>query len=244
MESRIEGDFARVLARLREGDLDGCAAIWRSAEREEYLLYSRAYLENRLVLVGREGSDLSATSFAALAGRRIGVVGSYDYGDAVEGAREPVFVPGASDGENIRRLLAGEIDVALVDDLVLHHLFARNGEKAARLLEIGRTPLVRRSLHFAVRRARPDAAEIVARFDERIGEMLADGSFHRALGVDWIRADVDGDGRTELVPAGDRAGAEPPAAGYDLFAEEDESAGGERYRLGGATYEGWESVPS
>lgn len=246
IDSRIEEDFAHVIGRLRDGDLDGCAAIWKSAEREEFLLYSRPYLENRLVLVGREGSDLSAKSFAELAGRRIGVVGSYDYGETVAGAREPVFVQGASDTENIRALLRGEIDYVLVDELVLHHLFARHGERAGALLDVGRNALVRRTLHFAVRRARSDAALIIARFDESIAALLTDGSFHRALAVDWIRADVDGDGRTELVLAGDRAGAAAPPGGYELFAAEEPAAPAtaERYRIGGETYEGWENVPS
>jgi len=246
VESRIEEDFARVLERLRTGDLDGCAAVWKSAEREEFLLFSRPYLENRLVLVARAGSDLSATSFSEVAGRRIGVVGSYDYGDAVAGASGPVFVSGASDTENIRALLRGEIDYALVDQLVLHHLFERHGERAAALLEAGRNPLVRRELHFAVRRARADAAEIISRFDEAVPALLADGSFHRALSVDWIRADIDGDGRPELVLAGDRAGAQPPSGGYELFAGQGAMAPGtaERFRIGDRTYEGWENVPS
>ena len=40
-----------VLAGLKNATIDGCAAIWHTPEREQYLLFSKPYLENRLVLV-------------------------------------------------------------------------------------------------------------------------------------------------------------------------------------------------
>src|SRR5262245_12456517 len=36
---------------LLSGEYDGSAAVWKDAERERVLLFSQAYLENRLVLV-------------------------------------------------------------------------------------------------------------------------------------------------------------------------------------------------
>src|SRR5262245_38347900 len=52
---------------LLSGKFDGSAAAWRDAERETVLLYSDPYLENRLILVGRRGSDVSATKLSDLA---------------------------------------------------------------------------------------------------------------------------------------------------------------------------------
>src|SRR6185503_9886427 len=40
---------------LTEGKFDGSPAVWRDAEREESLVYSQSYLENRLVLVAQKG---------------------------------------------------------------------------------------------------------------------------------------------------------------------------------------------
>src|SRR5262245_8244259 len=76
---------------LLSGRYDGSAAAWKDQERERFLLFSQPYLENRLILVGRRGSDVSATTFAALAGKRIAIVEGYSYGDAVEHAG-PTFV--------------------------------------------------------------------------------------------------------------------------------------------------------
>ena len=47
---------------LLSGEFDGSAALWKDTQRERALIYSQPYLENRLILVGRQGSDVSATS--------------------------------------------------------------------------------------------------------------------------------------------------------------------------------------
>ena len=54
-------DEARLTPSLLGGEFDGSAAVWKDAERERVLIYSEPYLENRLILVGRQGSDVSAT---------------------------------------------------------------------------------------------------------------------------------------------------------------------------------------
>ena len=54
-------------------------------------MFSEPYLENRLILVGRRGSDVSATRLAALAGKRIVLVGGYSDRDEVAGNSGPVF---------------------------------------------------------------------------------------------------------------------------------------------------------
>ena len=48
-------EWTDVTAGIRDGRFDGSAAMWRSPERDEYLLFSEPYLENRLVLVGKKG---------------------------------------------------------------------------------------------------------------------------------------------------------------------------------------------
>ncbi len=56
----------QLIPKIEHGDFDGSAALWRSAEREQFLLYSKPYLENRLVLVARKGSAVSARSFTGI----------------------------------------------------------------------------------------------------------------------------------------------------------------------------------
>ena len=45
------------------------------------MFFSDAYLENRLVLVGRSGTDVTAKSLTVLKGKRVAVVKGYAYGE-------------------------------------------------------------------------------------------------------------------------------------------------------------------
>ena len=239
-------DEARLTPSLLSGEFDGSAALWKDAERERALIYSQPYLENRLILVGRQGSDVSATSLADLAGKRIALVAGYAYGEAVETTDGPIFVGSNSEENSVARLLNGEVDYTLMDDLVIQYLISNHAEVARTRLAFGSTPLLIRSLHLAVRRSLPDAGSIVSRFNAKLRGMIADRSYHRLLHLDWIRADVDGDGLREYVPHVDKTGPRAPERSYDLFASGSpttEPGKTRRFYFGGNIYEGWSSVP-
>jgi polar amino acid transport system substrate-binding protein len=238
-------DWRTVEKEIRSGQLDGSAAMWRTERRQTELIFSEPYLENRLVLVGRSGSDVSAGQLSALAGKRVALVRSYAYGDAVDGPTGVLFVGTRNDQDSLDRLLAGEVDYMLVDELVARHLLDFQPEEVEANLEIGLVPLIRRPLHFAIRRDIPGAEDIVAAFNAEILEMLADGSYAETLRVGWIRVDVDGDGLFELVPYGDFVGRFPPGRVYDVFgdAPPEEEPEKQRIVIGGSIFEGWDAIP-
>ena len=227
---------------LTSARFDGSAAAWKDAERDQALIFSQPYLENRLVLVGRHGADVSAKALPALAGRRIAIVEGYSYGDALE--RSGVILQRTrSEEDSLAQLLKSSVDYTLMDDLVVQYLVSNYPKESGTRLEIGSTPLVTRPLHFAVRRTRPDAQSIVDRFNAQIRGMIADRTYHRLLHVDWIRADVDGDGVSEYVPATDRPGREEPQRVYALFTPPAEATTKPGFYVGGTIYSDWASVP-
>jgi polar amino acid transport system substrate-binding protein len=230
---------------IRTGKLDGSAAMWRNERRQLNLFFSEPYLENRLVLVGRSGSDVSARRLTELAGKRVAVVGSYAYGNAVDSAKGVLFVGTRNDQDSLDRLLSGEVDYMLVDELVARHLLDFQPEEAEANLEIGLEPLARQPLHLALRRDVPDAEQIITAFNAEILEMLSDGSYAEILRVGWIRVDVDGDGLYELVPLGDYVGQFPPGRVYDVFgdAPREEEPQKQRIVIGGSIFEGWDAIP-
>ena len=240
-------DEARLTPSLLSGEFDGSAALWKDTERESVLIYSQPYLENRLILIGRQGSDVSATSLADLAGQRIALVAGYAYGEAVETTDGPIFIGSNSEEDSVAKLLNGETDYTLMDDLVVQYLIGNHAEEARTRLAFGSTPLLTRSLHFALHRSLPDAESIISRFNAELRGMIADRSYHRLLHLDWIRADVDGDGRTEYVPHDDQTGPGPPEQSYALFATGSspttEPGTTRRFYFGGNIHEGWSTVP-
>ena len=227
------------------GAYDGSGAAWRDKQREEVLLYSEPYLENRLVLVARRGGNVSAQSLTALKGKRIAIVEGYAYGEI--DSLGPVFLRSGSEENSISLLLGLAADYALMDELVIRYIVDNYPAEAKAKLEIGTTPLLVRPLHLALRRALPDARATLDKFNAQIKAMIADRTYHRLLRIDWIRADVDGDGLLENVAAADRAlKAEPPRS-YNLFSttelEKQVKQEQERYFFGGAIYNGWSAVP-
>lgn len=232
---------------LLNGPYDGSAAAWKDAARERELYYSQPYLENRLVLIGRHGADVSATSLEPLAGRRIAIVAGYSYGDAVDRGG-PAFIRSASEEDSLARLLRGDVEYVLIDALVVEYIAAHYPEQASTRLAIGDTALVTRPLHLAVRRSRLDAATLVSRFNEQLRGMIADRTYHRLLHVDWIRADVNGDGVPEYVPATDQPGPAQPLRIYSLFSNPAAPPVPSRpsepgFYLGGTIYSDWARVP-
>ena len=246
----VKADFtyvsnAQYTPALIGGPYDGSGAAWRDTQREEVLLYSEAYLENRLVLVARRGGNVSARSLAALKGKRIAIVEGYAYGEI--DSLGPVFLRSAGEENSINLLLGMAVDYALMDELVVQYIVDSYPAESKAKLEIGATPLLMRPLHLALRRTVPEAQSILDRFNAQIKVMITDRTYHRLLRIDWIRADVDGDGLLENVAATDQALRTAPQRSYSLFSKTDLETQvkkeEERYFFGGAVYNGWSSVP-
>ncbi len=248
-------DETRLSSALLDGGFDGRAAVQavqavqadrQDEGREDAMLYSRPYLENRLILVGRRGGNVSATTLAGLAGSKVALLAGHAYAEVAGRKDGPDFVRSDSDEDSVARLLDGEVDYALMDDLVVQYLIGNHGEVARTRLVFGSKPLLTRTLHLAVRRSLPDAEAIISRFDAEVRAMMADRTYHSLLMLDWIHTDIDGDGLGEYVPYVNRTGPDPPDHIYALFL-----AGGpvtepgmtRRYYLEGNIYEGWPAVP-
>jgi polar amino acid transport system substrate-binding protein len=239
-------DAARFTAILLSGEFDGSAAAWKDSERERALVFSQPYLENRLVLIGRRGDDVSAAALTDLMGKRIAIVEGYSYGDIDRSGA--IFVRSRSEEDSLALLLAQKADYALMDELVVQFIVQNYPDEAKSRLNLGSRPLVTRQLHFAVKRARPDAESIVSRFNAQLRGMIADRTYHRLLHVAWIRADVDGDGLAEFVPQSDRSGAVEPERAYALFSTDQRPSKAPgtqpRFYIGGNIYTDWATVPN
>ena len=228
---------------------DGSGAAWKDQERERVLIFSEPYLENRLILVGRHGDDVSAATLAALKGKRIAIVEGYSYGDTIDDKAGPTFVRTPSEEESVAQLLNSAVDYTMMDELVVRYITSNYPKEAQSRLQFGSTPLITRPLYLALRNDLPGVQSIIDRFNAQLRVMITDRTYHRLLHVDWINADVDGDGIPELVPRGDRVGIAPPQAAYSITTSTEKTtkqpSGKEPgFYVGGNLYTDWASVPN
>jgi ABC-type amino acid transport substrate-binding protein len=234
-------DFNSVMDEITSGKAHGSAALWKSPERESFLYFSEAYLDNQLVLVGQKGSEVTATSFADLEGKRIGVVQDYAYGDELKKGKNNEIVHGDNDQQNLERLMSGELDYILTDAILLTYLMNYQMNDVTEFLEIGKNPILVKHLHFAIRKDVPNAEKIISDFNESIHTMMADGTYNKILGLNWVRADVDGDGSLELVLSGKQAGEDEPGNAYNVLHSPNQSG---QYYVDGRMYNSWNDVPN
>jgi polar amino acid transport system substrate-binding protein len=241
-------EAARFTPALVSSEFDGSAAAWKDAERERALIFSQPYLENRLVLVGRRGDDVSAAALTSLKGKRVAIVEGYSYGDALDKA-DLTLVRSRSEEDSLKLLLSKGADYVLMDELVVQYIVDNHAKEAGAKLQLGSIPLLTRQLYLAVRRSRPDAESIITRFNAQLRGMIADRTYHRLLHVDWIRADVDGDGLYEYVPRSDLSGRSAPQRAYSLFSTQPGPPAAtknpdQRFYVGGNIYSDWATVPN
>ena len=229
--------------KLLAGEFQGSPAMWKTEKREKVLLYSDPILENRLLLVGRTGSDVDMRSFKDLADKKVGIVDGYGYGPEVMSAGM-VLVPGRNHQENLNRLLAEEIDYMLVNELLIQYALQHQKADLDKNICYGDTALLRRTLHFAVRKDTPNAKKIIADFNRELKAMMKDGRYQDLLQLPWMQMDMDGDGKSELVYQGTKAGSEQPIRRYQPFLNDESGSDAERrYRINGQLYPSWDEIP-
>ena len=233
---------------LEKGQMDGSAAMWKSPEREKYLLFSKPYLENRLVLVARQGTKVSQKAVSELAGKRLALTKGYAYGKAVLQAANVQYVFYANDAECLRAVLNNQADYLLLDDLMVEHLFRAYTEKAQRLISVGSEAMAIHPLHLALRKDYPGASQIIADFNRNVAHMMEDGTYNTLLHVAWIRKDINGDGTVDYVASSKttRRGDNDPSlthGAYSLFNSPTRPAGtgqpAPAYVIDGKSYNTW-----
>ena len=143
-------------------------------ERRRTVLFSDPIYVGTTVFLHRRGEPLVWDRIDDLAGKRIGITLGYSYGpdfEAAVAAGKLRTDPAPSDEANLRKLLAGRIDLFPIDEIVGLALARRLlGDRAVELAFDPR-PVLRSANHLVVRKDHPRAAEILAAFNAGLAEL-------------------------------------------------------------------------
>jgi len=168
--------WSRVLEGVEIGVYDVVAAIWKTPERENKLLFSNPYLINQIKFIKMKKTEVKYQNLDDLTGYLIGIVRDYAYDEAFLKSQVLIKIPQNHIVQNLLKLTKGEIDLTLGDERALSYEINHYMSGYAPQLEFLSKPLSQRSLHIAVSKQNPNAKKIVADFNQAIDKMKKDGS--------------------------------------------------------------------
>jgi polar amino acid transport system substrate-binding protein len=155
---------------------DALASVWYSPEREKDLLFSKPYLQSKLLILKLRSNEGQYASLDQLAGSRLGVRTDYAYGIDFSAIPDLTLVEEDQLVPNLLNLLDGKVDFVIADQrtaaMQLHAFFSDRITQFA-VTAIALPPVQR---HVAASRAWPEAEAMIAAFDRALAAKQKDGS--------------------------------------------------------------------
>ncbi len=184
---KVEIEFypwARALHLARTGAIDGLMPEYFNASREVEFEYSSAFPGGPLVLYKRRGDAVSFSTDpmkhqdAALRGlkaKRFGVVRGYLNTPIFDAATYLVKEEANDDATNLRKLVYGRIDLAVIDRRVAERLIRTKYPDYADQIQPMLPALAEPPLYIAFSRKSPRKDDALAAFNRGLAAMRADG---------------------------------------------------------------------
>ncbi|WP_431288203.1 substrate-binding periplasmic protein [Roseateles chitinivorans] len=179
--------WARALLEFQRGDHDGVIGAWRSVERERTMRFPQPLgILNQVGFMARADRRRRIDDLAALRDLRIGVVNGYANPPRFEAANLPV--EGAVDDlANLRKLLAGRVDLALIDKGVGAHLLETHLRGSAGQLVWLEPSVSEVPLYTVFSKVRPEGERFAVALSRGIGDLQGSGKLAMLLqqGARW-----------------------------------------------------------
>ncbi|WP_187359879.1 substrate-binding periplasmic protein [Chitinolyticbacter meiyuanensis] len=175
----------RAIEAPRQGAVDGSFGWARTPERERDLMYTAPVMSLRMVFCQRVGAQVRWEALTDLTPYRIGTtLGNFyssDFDRLVQSGK--LHTDNApSDVANLKKLLAGRIDLFPIDAEVGPYLMSRHLTAAQRArLTCPDKAYWSAPMHVVISRKRADGAAIVAAFDKALSQMQLSGELERLI---------------------------------------------------------------
>lgn len=165
---------------VRDGIYDILPNTWRTATREEYLMYSEPYVFNEVKFIKLVDDDFEFEGLESLTGKRVGTVRDYGYGTEFLSADNFERDEVANMMINIRKLVAGRLDLTLEDEIVARYMISNEAPELLERIAFTENSLSRNGLHLTVGLKNPRHEEIVSAFNKGL-EIIKDSGVYAEI---------------------------------------------------------------
>ncbi len=174
---RYEGDWSQVLDKARTGEIDVVSALFKTAERETYLVFSIPYATVPVSVCVKSGGKFPFSRLEDLKGRK-GLVGTGEsYGEDFDRyAREELKIGQAPLKECLAAVASGKADYLVVN--LNAGMISAYESGLSDALEFLETPVSTQNYHMAISK-RSKHAGCIDKLNLKLTEMKIDGAPER-----------------------------------------------------------------
>ena len=174
-------NWQRALEGVEIGVFDATCAIWKTAKREQSLLFSEPYLTNTISFLKKKSTTVDYHSLDDLRGFVIGVLRGYAYDETFNRSRGLIKIPENFIVQNLQKLNNGTIDLTLGDERAINYAIQKYLPVHSYSFEFIKPALAYKKLYMAVSKSNPAAQTIIDDFNQAIKEMQQDGSYDQIV---------------------------------------------------------------
>ena len=173
--------WARAIDGVRNATFDILLGTWLTEERTKTLMFSEPYLNNSIRFIKRKGSTFDYSGLESLTGKSIGVVREYGYGDEFLSANNFKRPETKDFIGNIRKLIAGRIDLTLEDEIVARATIAKESPELLNKIEFTKTDYSTNALYVTSGLANAKHKELIEAFNKGLAIIKQNGEYDKIL---------------------------------------------------------------
>jgi polar amino acid transport system substrate-binding protein len=173
--------WARAIKGVNNATFDLLLGTWLTEERTKFLLYSEPYLSNSIKFIKKKGNTFDYSGLESLSGKSIGIDRGYGYGDDFLNAKHFKRPEARNLISNIRKLIAGRIDLTLEDEIVARTIIAKEQPELLAAIEFSNTDYSSNTLHVTSGLANAKHKVFIEAFNKGLVEIKKNGTYDKIL---------------------------------------------------------------
>lgn len=166
--------FGRALLYAKQGKYDG-VTLWHSKQRMQWFEFSQPFTQSELIFFKRKSLSVNYGNFADISPYTIGTVQKYAYPKSFTQNTQLSLAKVLTDEQNIKKLVLGRIDLALIDKRMAQFIMQKHYPKQRATFDSAGT-LTNEDYYLAVSKNTDNYLEKLAAFNQGLAIIQANGT--------------------------------------------------------------------